>query len=438
MNKKNIWILGLLATVLSGVLSSCDDDDDDNKLNYSDPRIRTMSIVGISNTFIVNDVEELIYNYDSLSFGTKLNALHPNFNGYQVKTPILYDSAGIWKTYPNDTTFKLDLSKGLKIRSLSVDSTCYKDYQIEIRVHKFDVESFEWEKIGNEIKHGSTNGNEKAVFLNGKYHYFFEDGQTSNYLTSKDASNWKLIGEYNYENKPLWSSLTAFNEKLYVSMGDSIFESTNDYADFQPCQMRIPDGYSKAKPLFVLGEKLWILAQKGETISLCYAGANDTTFTLGETITEPISFEEITSAVSASGSTNLGYIFSPEKDGNCVILSVDKSGIVIRPTQKSTFAYRNGMTVFYYENLICIMGGTNADGSYSNKTYSSTDSGITWSENSHRIMPGNGQFSHASALPDPDSNYIMLIGGNLGENSSIAWKGILKQFIMDDILYGKN
>lgn len=439
MNKRNIWTLSLTAILFAGGFTSCDDDDDDsNKLNYDDPRIRTMSIPGFSNTFVVNDVESIIYNYDSLSFGSNVKAIHPTFSGYQVKNPILYDSAGTWKSYPNDTTFKLDFSKGMKIRSLSYDSSCYKDYKVDIRIHLFDVEAFEWTAWGDTSSYEVVGNNEKAVFSQGEYHIFSQNAAGATHLVSQDGKKWISQKVFDYEVTPDWNTLTAFNKKLYVVMGDSLCESTGNNVAFQPSQLQAPKGYVALKPLFVLDNKLWALAKGAEKLALCYAAVGDSSFTEKEIVKEPISFDDVTSVVSSSGSTDLGYIFSRGKEGDCIILSVDKSGSIIRPTQGKTFAYRDGMTIFNYEKLLCVMGGTNEDGTYSKDVYSSTDSGITWTKNTHRVLPGNGNFSHAGVFADSDSNSILLIGGNHGKGANIVWKGILKQFIMDDLIFGKN
>ena len=439
MNKRNIWTLSLTAILFAGGFTSCDDDDDDsNKLNYDDPRIRTMSIPGFSNTFIVNDVESIIYNYDSLSFGSNVKAIHPNFSGYQVQTPIFYDSAGTWKSYPRDTTFKLDFSKGMKIRSMSYDSSCYKDYKIDIRIHLFDVEAFEWNAWGDSCQYEVVGNNEKAVFSQGEYHIFSQTETGTTHLVSKDGKKWSAQKEFSYEATPEWGTLTAFNKKLYVLMGDSLYETTGNNVAFQPSQLQLPKGYGALKPLFVLDNKFWALAKEGEKMALCYASVGDSAFTAGDVIKESISFVDLTAIVSSSGSTDLGYIFTRGKEGDCVILSVDKSGSLIRPTQGKTFAYREGMTIFNYEKLLCVMGGINADGSYSNEVFSSTDSGISWTKNTHRVLPGNGKFSHAGVFADSNSNSILLLGGNHGKGSNIAWKGILKQFIMDDLIFGKN
>lgn len=437
MNKKNIRTLGLLATTLALSLASCDKDDDDTaKLNHSDPRVRTMSIKGINSTFIVNDVEKIIYNYDSLSFGTDISALHPTFNGYQVTTPVFYDSAGVWKRYPKDTTFKLDFSKKPTIRSLSYDSTRFIDYQIDIRVHKFDVESFKWEESG-ETKSPDSTKNAKAVFSNGKYHYFCEGPQGSWHWISADGEQWESAKAPSSDQQPDWSTLTAFSGKMYVAAGDEILELTEEGA-LSPSHLQAPPEFDAVKPLFVLGEKLWALSKNSESIGLCYAQTGDTVFTLSRLIDEPISFDRFTASLSSSGNSTLGYLLSPDESGKSIILCIDKLGAVVRPSKGSTFDYCDGMTVFNHENLLCAMGGKKVNGTYSDKTFSSTDSGLTWTENQHRRLPGDGKFCHATIFADKASNGILLIGGNAGKGTPIAWKGVLKQFIMDEMLYGKN
>ena len=81
-------LLPLIGAIMTIFIASCDDDDDD-KFTKTDPRIKVMSVDGVSKTFIINDVEQIIYNYDSLKYGTDITSLSASFYGYDVNYILL-------------------------------------------------------------------------------------------------------------------------------------------------------------------------------------------------------------------------------------------------------------------------------------------------------------------------------------------------------------
>lgn len=442
MNNRFLWFLLMLFSLSCGMFVSCKDDDDDDavSLNYDDPRVRVMTINGISATFVVNDVESLIYNYDSLSFGTDVKRLHPVFSGYQVSPIMQYDSAGTWKSYPSDTTFKLDFSNVVKFRSISLDSLHTKVYTVELRVHEYDVESYEWELASTLPVHGDV-VTQKAVSFGGKYYFFYSNGAGENYaLSSSDCKSWKEEGSIVMAGAD-WHTLTERNGSLVVNTANGLYVCTSELS-FIPSSALLPANLSMVKPLFTLGAKFWVVAEDVDgKKSLCSLAAGSQNYEVEDPLPSTFVVEGMEAVVSPSGSTLVGYLFTSDGQGGTAIWALDNVGnLMCLSNGKSPFDFRFGMMAYYYDKTLCVIGGQDAAGNYQGTLYKSTDSGMRWGYDSHKIFPNEEEYrAYSSILFNEDTNEVFMIGGkNKSGFAPGVWKGILKQFLMDDLIYGNS
>ncbi|HOI27815.1 MAG TPA: DUF6242 domain-containing protein [Paludibacteraceae bacterium] len=440
MKNRFLWLSLVLLPLTFGTITSCSDDDDEEvPYNNDDPRVSSMTIEGISQTFIVNDVECRIYNYDSLSFGANLEAIHPVFYGYSGYSIMQYDSAGTWENYPNDTSFKLNFTKPIKFRSISLDSASFKDYSVEIRVHKYDVEAYEWEKLSSLSVHGTVTS-QKAVYYNKTYYYFYSNEAGENYaLTSTDCKTWTELGSIVLSGAD-WSTLTERNGSLVVNTTNGLYVYTSGLS-FASSSFLMPVGFTLARPLFMLGGKFWVIAKNEEDkYYLCYIYSEALAYSLVSEIPSSFNAEDMEIAVCTSGSTMVGYLFTKNEDGGTIVWALDVDGNLLDLSNgKSPFEFRKGMMAYQYEKSLCVIGGEDTEGNIQSSAYKSINSGINWGFDSHKIFPNaNDARAFSTILFNEETNEVFLIGGN--NKSGFApevWKGILKQFLMDDLVYGK-
>jgi hypothetical protein len=108
----------------------------------------------------------LIYNYDSIDYGTRIDSL-----GFVI-TPRFH------AVYINDTldfysmsSVALDFTKEVKITVVASDEKTSADYRVRVNVHTVDPDTFIWKGIKSEVFAGYAQ-TEKALWFNGKLMYF--------------------------------------------------------------------------------------------------------------------------------------------------------------------------------------------------------------------------------------------------------------------------
>ena len=421
-------ILFLLLAALS--LAACDDDDDDTDVsNTDDPRIRLVKLVGISNEFVINDVENLIFNYDSISKGTDVSGVYVYFYGYTSTPSIAYKTSVMseWKNFSNGD--KIDFSDGVFIMSTSQDGSARKEYKFDLRIHDYDVEAFSWEKYTT-IDLSDKVVSQKSLSMDGDFYWFCrtEGGQCYRFLSSDKGQSWSKK-EVSVENA-LWETLSVFNDSLWIQLSDgSLVTSDKESLSFS----KRKTACSIDRLLFEVNGDLWAIS--GSSVYAMKPDSAD--FSCVNTLPSDFSVEDATTFTAASGFTQLGYIYSV-KDGQGTIWSLDYKGnlCLLLPADGTIPALTNPM-VYIYNKTLGIVGGTLSDGTLSTLCYTSYSSGKTWTEDSHKDLSNNiGGIEYAGVFVYSDDGQLIIVGGNDANGaSSIVWKGVLNQITADNLNY---
>jgi len=436
----------LIAFSLPIVIFSCKKDEEKDNTVTDDPRIRTMVINSLRTTFVVNDVEGLIFNYDSLAYGTNISKLPPIFTGYGGPLSFQYKfgEAGEWKDFANDT---IDFSsQPVFFKSIAPDPNYTKEYRIDIRVHKYDVDAFTWGKSGTLPVIGTV-VSQKAVFYNQKYYFFYcNDLGKSRVITSENGENWTDVGEIDIDNLD-WTTLTSMHQPqtLVVQSGEKLYKcddlSANPSA-FTPFTVELPEDCTLKVPLFTLGNNFWVIAKNQSDSTFLYSLANGGEAYQRRTLlpSRVALIEKITTFVSPSGTTTVGYIFGGESvNGNGTVWAVDVNGNIIELTSnQSVFPFLTYSMPFLFGNNLCLVGGITS-GNYTDRFYVSQNSGATWSRDTHKTLPVEiGPIAKGSIF-QYERNKIILIGGE-NENGFLpnVWKGVLNREILDNIIHNRN
>ena len=435
--------------LLSGVIiSSCKKDNDKDQTVTDDPRIRTMTVSALPATFVVNDVEGVIFNYDSLSYGTVIDSLHPVFAGYggMLSFQYKYGNNGEWEEYSNSgkTSLKFDSTLAVFFKSTAPDSKYTKEYKIDIRVHEYDVEAFTWENKGTFSVLGTV-VSQKVVFYDQKFYFFYRNNLGKSYvMVSKDWKDedkvwgWAPAVEIDMDD-PDWTTLTSFYQpqRLVVQSGGGLYEcNLSKPSVFTPFDVELPKSITLKAPLFTLGNKFWVIASQADSTFLFSLADSAMMYQKGVALSSRVPVEKITTFVSPSGSTTLGYIFGGKgTNGNGTVWGVDVNGNIIELTQnQSVFPHLIYPAPLFFGNRLYITGGIDS-GKYTSQFYVSSNSGATWSKDSHKILPDQTGSMAKGAIFEYERNKIVFIGGE-NEKGFLpnVWKGTLNREILDEIL----
>lgn len=415
MNFKS-YLLAALG-LASLCMSSCSDDDD-TSYSETDPRIRVVSVQGVSTTFVVNDVEHIIYNYDSLTCGTDVSNMLVSFYGYDGKISIDVYKNGEWETMKNDGTDTLDL-RDLKIRTTSQDGSNTYEYTFAMRVHQYDVNAFDWSKIELPVKGTVASG--KALELNGKYYYFYTTTSGDcNVLASADGSGWtnSTIDKADYD----WTSLQSFNDKAVVLTADGI--ATIDPANSN----KVVSVTTDVKPsylLFELDGKFWAIADGA------VYNCSDEDFAFSKVSSLPSDFptEGISTLVTSSGKySNIGYIYGLNGSTSSVWgLDADGNLLKLGNSSSTSLPVFTGVALSNIDDEIGIIGGKDLSGDFHATYFTSSDAGLNWTNNWHKDFSSTvGQVANLSAIKISSSKLLFIGGENAKGATSSAWLGVLR------------
>lgn len=398
MNYKHCLLAALGAITL--LSTGCKKDD---KYNYApdDPRIRVMRVGGLNATFVVNDAEHMIFNYDSLEYGTDVSALIPYFSGYDAMPTIEILQNGEWMPYGNTAYEKqtFDLSK-LQIRSTSESGNFTTEYTVNVRVHQFDVNALDW--VNGEKMQGDSLSVLGGCLVGDKMYFAVNDSKNGDsFISSADAKSWSSFVPDGVEDMDLSSAISVGEQTLAVLSKDGNVY-TIDAATSTVTKKEM--GYKLSKLLFTVGDKVW--AVSSDTLV-----AMDTDFNVVSSMKAPAAFPKqiVNTLVTKSGVRfDLGYVYGLNGD-KAVLCAIDERGNVsnITTSDKGLPAYAKASLVFI-DNEMCLVGGYDANGVLAVSFATSANGGISWKINTHKCLPKDLQSANSlAALVSNDKLYLL-------------------------------
>ena len=193
---KNLFLLLLITLTITGCLSNSGYQP---AAPSSDASVRRVSILSStyspnasSAEFTIDNVNNIIYNIDSLPYGTKIDSLYLRFYFASTTGFIINDSVSESTGCSSDavTSKPIDFTKSVKIKNLATDEKTTKEYSIELRVHQVETYRHVWSELNTRVTDRASD-NQKAVRLNNKFFYYFGSTESNLLYTSTDAKTWE-------------------------------------------------------------------------------------------------------------------------------------------------------------------------------------------------------------------------------------------------------
>lgn len=466
MNNK-FSILAIVITVLT-MVTSCLKDDDTNVVYYDDAAITSFSLGTLNRTmhkttkngkdsvytttvscskyaFTIDQAKGLIYNIDSLPEGTIVKKSLVNVStlnsGYVFLKSLTSDSLS---NFVN--TDSLDFSVPRTIRCVANNGQWYKDYTVEVRVHKENANTFYWEKVATN-KDLAAIEDMKAFVNNGRiYVYGMVNNESRLYMSSvKDGVEWTQLS---LPSKSPFS-VTAYGTCVYA-LADGTFYSTD------PNTATFSGTSFLGKVTEDTNLKALVAATKFEV----YAISNDNKLMMSNDGGKTWNEEKTTD----------DFAYLPTRDINGVIESVatnsdidkvvlignrdvaaDKTAMVwskvvdngtysetqqwmYQPFTSATWHHAPALdhvSVTTYNNGLLMLGGKGINGCTNNafdKILYSRDNGQNWWNDSHYFVPEGFESSETSfAITSDSNNCLWIICGQTGQ----VWRGYLSDLTWD-------
>lgn len=252
INKINAALLCLTAAL---TLSSCLGGDDDTEYSFYDDAAVTAVTLGTLNRYLpdsngnivktsyygssfyfsIDQEQGLIYNTDSLPYGTDAKHVLTTINTLNSGiVTIKNDEDGEYYYYVS--TDSMDLSSERQVRVISQSGKYYRDYTLKLNVHQEDGEEFAW-KSPMKNSAGNIVGNSdiaalqgmKAVNLNNKIYLFGCNGTNTVIHSSdqNDGNTWTAVTPNVTLDTQAYRNTMVFGDAMFILNDGALLRSTD-------------------------------------------------------------------------------------------------------------------------------------------------------------------------------------------------------------------
>ncbi len=250
---KYIPLYLLLFVLLASTVASCNKNDDpgtSTDTDYSSYSYTTTLISAFSlqaNTKIATGLDSVsftidqdlgvIYNADSLPYGTRVTALCVNVSSASTvaSKQFIVKNGNVQKdttiTYRSNSSDSIDFSGDVTLRVTSYDGQHTRDYKVKVNVHQEEPDVIEWEQSHRRDlpNVSSTLQASKTVMLDGEFLCLVNDNGTFVLSSAADplAGTWsKTVLTFPFV--PQVSSFAATTDALYLLDANGELYSSSD------------------------------------------------------------------------------------------------------------------------------------------------------------------------------------------------------------------
>ncbi|MBD5224970.1 MAG: hypothetical protein HDS68_03250 [Bacteroidales bacterium] len=242
ITKKSIFIIPLIAGLLSVASCNSDDDYEYEMIDYSGVAITGFSLQedddilnNLDSVFFTIDlVNSRIFNADSLPYGTKVNELAVTITS-DLCDQLIISSPGEdgveeidYITSPNE---KIDFSRGaVDLKIVSGDGEYSRNYKIYVNVHQLSPDSLYWASV-NEAQLPTVFDvpvSQKSVRMADKAYCLTTDGDAFCMAVSDDpfANQWSKVAVSLPSDTDV-RTFTATDNQLYILAGGNLLQSAD-------------------------------------------------------------------------------------------------------------------------------------------------------------------------------------------------------------------
>lgn len=430
---KNISLLLFISLIITGCLSNTGSQlanpSDDASILQAYIKSTTYSPNASLAVFTIDNVNDSIYNVDSLPYGTKVDSLFVGFQFASSLGFIMNDTVSESNFYNTAETSKaVDFTKRVKVKNLATDEKSTKEYEMELRVHKVETYLHVWSELNANVTAQATD-NQKAVQLNDKFFYYFGHAASNSLYTSTDAKTWKaetaLIG------LPLNAKLrdmVVFNNAIYLLHNGLDIYKTTDGINWAHHTMVADPAYNYTSLLFAFKNKIWAVAKEKTSNNVRIANSADGVnwaFTGNKIFNDnfPVTDFASTTFRPKLGREKVVVIggFSPSGKRLNTLWSAENVTITdtlnwlnLQNAKSNIVAVSDAAVEYYGSKLMLFSGATNTLAVDTTQLRQSMNEGMNWilPDSATNILPDNFKHrTHASVIKDSKDNSLYVIGG---------------------------
>ena len=419
--KKRFYIL--IGFLIAVGFSSClnDNNDYDDYFISKDAQLTSLTLSKGSSSafnsvsFSIDQIESVVYNRDSLPYLTDIDVnVKINYQTGSGRTGNMFVDFGNDSTVWVATGDSINLSKIKDFTIYAPDGINKKTYKLIFSVHQIDPDSMQY-KLWADTGFAVNARNRKTIALNGIY-FTYVNATNLDVYQSEDLITWTKQSVTGLPNTVSVNDLYALNDKLYAAIDSKLY-----YSEDGLVWSELATEYPVVSVLGYLNTDrnkgaVFGFEKDGNIVSGLISETGE--YRYGATLPEGMSFSSLIT-VPNKGIT---VVESLSK----VWFSNDGLNWVKLENPNRNFPEIEGGRAFYYDNKVFFIGGREVETEteeYSQKVYSSRDSGLTWDELDERMYAPE-EFvlrENASIVLDKTEEYFYIIGG---ENNTVTLDNI--------------
>ena len=453
MKKYNwqLWMVGCWVFILSSCLGIKEDFGDQwyqSNCLISSFSLQSDSVPLLENVkFTIDQINGLIYNKDSMPYGTEINwkvicNIKPEvgFSAIEVFQAATGDSA-TW-----NSTDSLDFRDYVRFDVFSPDEKSTKRYYAQLNIHQQIPDSMAWSWFSGRLLGKAIQ--EQKVIEQDNYFWMYVRSSIGYELYRTpvvDKRTWTPVPLTGITGKTLLlAQITEYEGIYYMPASDgTLFYSANktDWKIMETAPaIKTIMGVINSSEVVKTSSVLAAIIQEGNTLYFAAMYA-DNKWERGVAVPEdfPVSgFGNTTYETSfywhlviAAGKDQTGRL------SNAVWETMNGLNWVCSTDERKTIINkREGVMVTYYDDKMFLIGGINASNTAESEIFYSKDRGITWAlADSLMYFPESFRArGYASVIVDKD-NFLHLFGGKENNSANMLdelWSGRINRLGFKD------
>ena len=442
--KKNSWQLffvGCCALLLSSCIGTDGDYDEWYESNclISSFYLQSDSVPGLADVrFTIDQINGLIYNKDSMPYGTEINWKVL----CQVNFEVAPSAIDVFEAATGDSarwngTDSLDFRDYVRFDIFSMDGKNMKRYFAQLNIHQLPPDSMAWQWFSTRLL-GKAVQEQKVIERNNYYWMYVRaaNGFELYRTPVTDRRTWIPVPLTGLAGKSLiLHQIIEYEGNLYLPASDGSLYYSANCSDWhimeQAPVVKALLGVIHGNTTDNFSSTLASIIQENDVF---YFAAMDVGDQWEKGVAVPAAFP-----VSGFGYTSYETAFywhlaiaaGKDRQGrltNAVWETMTGLNWVCSTDERTTyFNKREGVVLTHYDDKMFLIGGIDASNTAAKDIYYSEDRGITWIEaDSMLYLPDTFRpRGFASAIVDND-NFLHLFGGKENSSANILdelWSG---------------
>lgn len=439
--KISVSILSFI--LLLGFVSCLNDDDDTTStVISSDAQIysfslATDSIASLANTtFSIDQLNGLIYNSDSLPYGTKLSKVLCSITSNAGSIAMMPEATK--DTINWTTSDSIDFSQPVKLVVYSRNGVIKKTYTARLNVHQQEGDRISWTKLTDKVVNRSISS-QKTIMLNDVYYTFVNLNGTFTVYSSLSGSTWIEQSLVGFPVDGDLQTLTVFSNSVYVATTTGeVYGSENarrwSKSDNAPSVKTFIGSIPELKSSPAL-----LCALTNVDGEYRFSVTSDMTSwnTASNSIPSNFPVSGFGSASDLNVAANyVGLIVAGGKTSSGDLLNTTwrtsdgMTWVQLADEKATNFHKKEGVALAFYSDRYYLIGGINDEGAYTSDMYVSDTKGVTWTkaDSLNSVTDLYSPRAYASVCVAGD-NKLILFGGTNGGTSWLddVWSGFLNK-----------